>query len=106
MSGRGNIVRHFVPGVAEVDFGGEEGVFHVMVTAWDGDVVGQLIRWVWDDGDVGYEARIDGLDENGGFSDACALTVDKCGGIASVANELRYEWEIITGVYGDNQWEA
>ena len=43
-----------------------------MVTAWSGDVSGQLLRWVWDDGEVGYEARIDGLDENGGFSNAAA----------------------------------
>ncbi|TPG37086.1 hypothetical protein EAH80_04300 [Mycobacterium hodleri] len=57
------------------------------MTAWHGEVVGQLIRWVWSDGEVGYEARVDGMAENGGFSNACALTIAKCGGIASVAND-------------------
>lgn len=99
--GRRNIIRHYVSDPKDVDFGGEEGVFHVMVTAWLGDVVGQLIRWVWSDGEVGYEVRIDGLDDNGGFSDACALTIRKCGGLALVARDLRYEWEIIAGVYKD-----
>ncbi|WP_140688203.1 hypothetical protein [Mycolicibacterium hodleri] len=92
--GQRNIVRHYLPAPADVDFNGEEGVFHAMVTAWHGEVVGQLIRWVWNDGEIGYVARIDGLDENGGFSNACTLTIAKCIGIGSVADDLRYVWEI------------
>jgi hypothetical protein len=79
-----------------------------MVTVWSRDVIGQLIRWVWNDGEMGYEARFDGLDETGGLSNAAAATIGSCAALAWVANEIRYEWEIITGVHEDRGivWRA
>ncbi len=88
-----------MPHPENVELGGREGVFHVMVTVWRGAVIGQLVRWVWDDGEVGYEARFDGLDASGGLSNAAAATIGSCAALAYVAHEIRYEWEIIAGVY-------
>jgi hypothetical protein len=55
---------------------GEVDVEHVIVTSGAGPVVGKLIRWVWADGEVGYEARIDGIEDSGGISDVAAFSVD------------------------------
>jgi hypothetical protein len=55
---------------------GEEGVEHVLVTSGAGPVVGKLIRWVWNDGEVGYETRINGLEDHGGVCDVAAFSVD------------------------------
>jgi hypothetical protein len=99
MCGRGNIVRHYVPDPEDVDLQGEEGLSQVMVTVWCGGVIGQVIRWVWKDDEDSYEVRIDGLEDHGGICDAAAFSIDALRAIAYVANELRYEWEIITGVH-------
>jgi hypothetical protein len=99
---RGNIIRHYVPDPEDVDLQGEEGLSQVMVTVWCGDVIGQLIRWVWKDdegSEVSYEARIDGAEDPGGVCHVAAFSVDACRAIAYVSNELRYEWEIITGAH-------
>ncbi|MDT5333411.1 MAG: hypothetical protein QOF31_4708 [Mycobacterium sp.] len=76
---------------------GEEGVEHVLVTSGAGPVVGKLIRWVWNDGEVGYETRINGLEDHGGVCDVAAFSVDMIGAIACVANDLRYEWCCLLG---------
>ncbi|CAN3126260.1 hypothetical protein ACNUDN_00080 [Mycobacterium sp. smrl_JER01] len=80
--------------------------FHTMSTAvsgeFNGHVVGELIRWV-SNGEVGYEARINGVDDSGGICDIAAHAVEDLAAIAKVANDLRYEWESIT-VFKD--WTA
>jgi hypothetical protein len=100
---RPGIWRHYTPDIEDVDLNGEEGVEHVISTSDAGPVVGKLIRWVWNDGEVGYEARIDGVEDSGGVSDIAAFSTDMIGAIACVANDLRYEWEILTGVAGDRE---
>lgn len=98
------IFRHYQPSVEEArsQLSADEMTFHTMVTAvsFDGGPVGELIRWVHGD-ETGYEVRINGLEEDGGVCDAAAFSVDSLAGLAKVANDLRYEWEIITGVYAD-----
>jgi hypothetical protein len=101
---RPGIWRHYAPGVEVVDLDGEECVWHVISTCGVGPVVGKLLRWVADDGEVGFEARIDGLEEHSGMCDVAAFSVDMIGAIACVANNLRYEWEHYTGVCGPNAW--
>lgn len=81
--------------------------FYTMSTAvsgvFSGAVVGELIRWV-SNGEVGYEARINGVDNGDGICDLAAHTVTDLAAVAKVANDLRYEWESIT-VYKDwNAW--
>jgi hypothetical protein len=87
---RPGIWRHYAPEIEDVDMNGEEGVEHVLVTSGAGPVVGKLIRWVWNDGEVGYETRINGLEDHGGVCDVAAFSVDMIGAIACVANDLRY----------------
>lgn len=101
---REGIFRHYAPPPEEVDLGGEEGVWHTIISCFSGDVVGQVIRWVWNDGEVGFECRIDGLEETAGTCDLFATTIDSLADVAYVANSLRYEWEILTGVYPDREW--
>jgi hypothetical protein len=36
--------------------------------------------------------------------DVAAFSVDMIGAIACVANNLRYEWEHYTGVFGPDEW--
>jgi len=111
--GNRGIFRHYVPDVEDVDLkAGEEVVFHTMVTAisYDtGGAIGELVRWVAKDEaacEVGYEVRINGLDEHAGTCDVAAYSIDSIAAIAKVANDLRYEWEIITGVYPDLEWHV
>ncbi|MCV7237705.1 hypothetical protein [Mycolicibacterium celeriflavum] len=101
---RPGIWRHFAPKPDYVAFEGEECIWHVMVTSDAGPVIGQLVRWVSSDGQVGYEARIDGLEDSAGTCDAVAFDVDSLACLAFVANSLRHEWEIITDVYPDSHW--
>jgi hypothetical protein len=104
---RGNhVFRHRgMPPVEDIDPSTIDGVvFHTMVTVNAGDVEGQLLRWIGDDGEVGYEARIDGLEEQGGVCDVAAYSISSIACLARVANEIRYECEIVTGVHGDKQW--
>lgn len=101
---RPGIWRHWAPRVEDLDLNGEEGVRHVLVTCHAGAVVGHLVRWVWDDGEAGYEAEINGLEDSGGTCDAIAFDVDSIACLAFVASSLRYEWQLITGVYGDGEW--
>lgn len=75
-----------------------------MVTSIYRDTEGELVRWVSADGEVGYEVRINGLDETYGLCDAAAYSISSCAGLAKVANNLRQEWEIITGVYPGMTW--
>jgi hypothetical protein len=98
---RPGIWRHYAPEIDDVDLNGEEGVEHVIVTSGAGPVVGKLIRWVWNGGEVGFEARIDGLEDHGGVSDAAAFSVDMMGALACVANNLRYEWRCLLGEHSD-----
>jgi hypothetical protein len=105
---RENIYRHYAPDVEDLQPKRGEVVFHTMVTSvaeWAA-IKGELIRWITDDGEVGYEVRIDGLDEHGGICDVAAHSINSIAGIAKVANDLRYEWEIITGVYPDRVWSV
>jgi hypothetical protein len=55
------------------------------------------------DGEVGYEVNINGL-EDYGIADVCTYCIDATADIACVANDLRYEWELVTGVYRPDQW--
>ena len=64
------------------------------------------MRWVDAGGDVGYEVRIDGLEETSGVCEVAAFSIPSISCVALVANELRYEWEIITGVYPDTKWRV
>jgi hypothetical protein len=105
--GERGIFRHYAPDPEDVDFDGQEVVYHTMVTAigYD-DIEGELIRGVADDVEVLYEVRINGLDEHYGVCDAVAYSIDSLAGLAKVANDLRYEWEIIAGVYPEMKWSV
>jgi hypothetical protein len=100
---RPGIWRHYASDVEDVDLNGEEGGWHVIVTSDAGPVVGKLVRWVWNDGEVGHEVRINGLEDHGGVSDVAAFSVDMIGAIAQVANNLRYEWRCLLGEH-DEPW--
>ncbi|MCV7056284.1 hypothetical protein [Mycolicibacterium gilvum] len=99
--GKRGIYRHNQPAVECVDVEDGGVAFHTMVTSvgWDPGIKGELIRWVASDGEVGYEVRINGTEEDAGTCDVAAFSIDSLGALAKVANDLRYEWEIITGVY-------
>lgn len=111
--GRRGIYRHYQPDVEKVRRRSEktpgEVVFHTMSTAvsgeFSGKVVGELIRWV-SDGDFGYEVRINGTEEHGGICDIAAYTIDDIWAVAKVANDLRYEWEQITGLHNGVTWKV
>jgi hypothetical protein len=69
-----------------------------MVTAvadWAPGVRGELIRWVWKDGEVSYEARINRTEDAGGICDVAAYSIDSLCALAKVANDLRYMWEVV-----------
>jgi hypothetical protein len=70
------------------------------------DVRGELIRSVADDGEIGYEVRINGLEEHYGFSDVAAYSIDTLAALAKVANDLRYEWAQITGLHKGVTWSV
>jgi hypothetical protein len=104
---RPGIFRHYAPPVEDVDLDGDEMVFHTIVSSFsdpDGTVAGELVRWVDDRGEVGYEVRINGTEDSGGVSDIAAFSIDMLAALARVTNDLRYEWELITGVYGPGEW--
>ena len=82
-------------------------VWHIISSAFSdpaGTVGGQLLRWVDNQGDVGFEVRIDGLEDSGGTSDVAAFSAEMLWALAGVANDLRYEWEIVLGLYRDREW--
>jgi hypothetical protein len=93
---RPGIWRHYAPDIEDVDLNGEEGVEHVIVTSGAGPVVGKLIRWVWN-GEVGYEARIDGVEDAGGVCDVAAFSCDSLSALECVLADLRYEWRCLLG---------
>ncbi|MBB5160754.1 hypothetical protein [Mycobacterium sp. AZCC_0083] len=104
--GKRGIFRHSVPGIEDVDLNGDEGVHHVMVTSVAGSVVGWLIRWAWEPGEIDYEVRIKGLEEHAGLSDVAAYSIDTLADLAQFANNLRQEWELITGVRENHVWSV
>jgi hypothetical protein len=93
--GTRGIFCHMVAAVEDVNLNGEEGVWQVMVTSVHGDVTGELLRWIWDDGEIGYEVRINGLEDDGGTCDAAAFSFDSMADLSQVANDLRYMWDAI-----------
>jgi hypothetical protein len=106
--GQRGIFRHHVPTVESIKTQRGEVVCHTVSTSvahWDNDVRGQLVRLVCD-GEVAYEARINGTEEHYGFSDVAAYSIDKLGALAKVANDLRYEWEQITGLHEGVTWSV
>jgi hypothetical protein len=104
--GKRGIFRHVVPAVEDVSLNGEESVHHVMVTSVAGAVAGWLIRWTWEDGEINYEVRINGTEEHYGQSDVAAHSIDTLADLAQVANNLRQEWEIVTGVRENHVWSV
>jgi hypothetical protein len=106
-TGTRGIFRHYVPDVEDINPERGEVVFHTISTsvANGADVRGELIRWV-SDGEVGYEVRINGLEEHGGISDAAAYSIASLAGLAKVANDLRYEWEQYTGLHEGVTWSV
>jgi hypothetical protein len=108
--GQRGIFRHYAPDVDSIDLKEwpDEIAFHTMSTSvahWDNDVRGQLIRCVGE-GEVSYEARINGNEETYGFSDIAAFSIDKLAAIAKVCNDLRYEWAQITGLHEGVIWSV
>jgi hypothetical protein len=102
------IFRHHVPAVEDIIPEPGEVVFHTVSTSvadWAG-VPGELIRSVFDDGEIGYEARIDGLEDHYGLCDASATNLDNLAALAKVSNDLRYEWSAITGLHKDVTWSV
>ncbi len=109
--GKRGIFRHQQPDVDQINFDDwPQGIAsHTMVTAvadWVQPVVKcELIRWV-DKHEVTYEARVGGLEDPAGICDAVAYSIDYLAALAKVANDVRYEWEIISGVYPDRTWSV
>jgi hypothetical protein len=93
--GQRGIFCHRVPAVEDIDPKDWDGELaqHTMVTAvadWAPDVQGELIRWAWKDGEVSYEAQINGTEDPGGTCDVAAYSIDSLCALAKVANDLRY----------------
>jgi hypothetical protein len=106
--GKRGIFRHHAPDVEDINPEPGELVFHTMSTSvadW-ADVRGELIRSVADDGEIGYEVRINGTEEHYGFSDVAAYSIDKLAALAKVTNDLRYEWAQITGLHKGVTWSV
>jgi hypothetical protein len=102
------IFRHHQPAVEDINPEPGEVVFHTMSTSvvhWDNDLRGELVRCVGE-GEVSYEARINGTEEDCGMSDVAAYSLDKLSALAKVANDLRYEWEQITGRHKGVTWSV
>lgn len=100
---RPGIFRHYAPPVESVDLDGEELVWHTISSSFydpDGTIGGRLLRWVDNQGEVGYEVRIDGMEDSSGICDLAAYSIDMINAVAWVANNLRYEWQEII----DQQW--
>ena len=53
--------------------------------------------------EVGYEARIDGVEDDEGVSDLAAFSVDSLSALESVLADLRYEWRCILGEHSTSQ---
>jgi hypothetical protein len=101
------IFRHHVPDVWDINPEPGELVFHTVSTSvadWAG-VRGELVRCIGEGG-VSYEARINGTEEHCGLSDIAAYSLDKLSALAKVANDLRYEWEQITGQHKGVTWSV
>lgn len=95
--GQRGIFCHNVPAVEDIDpkdWDGEPAQ-HTMVTAVTNGVRGELIRWAWKDGEVSYEARINGTEDHGGTCDVVAYGIDSLCALSKVANDLRYMLEAI-----------
>ncbi|MBS1691921.1 MAG: hypothetical protein JST91_06850 [Actinobacteria bacterium] len=127
--GRRGIFRHIRPDVETAQrLARERGItqFHTMVTVFayefhpssygvlmkvlrERSLVGELVRWVTEDGEVGYDAEINGTDGNdAGLCEVAISSIRSLDALAKVAGDLRLEWEIITGVYADQgvTWSA
>jgi hypothetical protein len=105
--GQRGIFRHYAPDVEDINPEPGEVVFHTVSTSvacWSG-VRGELIRWVSED-EIGYEVRINGSTEHGGICDIAAYTIDDLSALAKVTNDLRYEWEQITGLHEGVTWSV
>jgi squalene cyclase len=105
--GQRGIFRHYVPAVEDINPEPGEFVFHTVSTSvadWAG-VHGELVRCVGE-GEVLYEARIDGTEDHCGLSDVAAYSLDTIAALAKVANDLRYEWEQITGRHKSITWSV
>lgn len=101
------IFRHYVPAVEDINPEPGEVVFHIVSTSvadWAG-VRGELVRCVGE-GEVLYEARIDGTEDHCGLSDVAAYSLDNIAALAKVTNDLRYEWEQITGRHKGVIWSV
>jgi hypothetical protein len=101
------IFRHHVPAVEDINPEPGVVVFHTVSTSvadWAG-VRGELVRCVGE-GEVSYEARIDGLEDHYGLCDASATSLDNLSALAKVANDLRYEWSAITGLHKGVTWSV
>jgi hypothetical protein len=106
--GQRGIFRHHVPDIEDINPEPGEVVFHTVSTSvadWAG-VRGELIRSVADDGEIGYEVRINGLEDHYGLCDVAASSIDSLAGLAKVTNDLRYEWAQITGLHKGVTWSV
>jgi len=98
---RPGLLVHEVPEPANVELDGDACAFHLVLTAYHGDVTGELWRWVADDGEVGYEVRIEGLDDSAGVADVVTYTPEQLGSLMAVCMDLRVEWCSIRGDWPD-----
>jgi hypothetical protein len=104
-TGTRGIFRHYAPHVDDINPEHGEAVFHTMSTSVGGNVRGELIRCVAE-GEVTYEARINGAEEHGGICDIAAYTLDDLWALSKVTNDLRYEWAQITGLHEGVTWSV
>jgi hypothetical protein len=103
--GQRGIFRHHVPAVEDITPEPGEVVFHTVSTSVGGNVRGELVRCVGE-GEVSYEARIDGTEDHCGLSDVAAYSLANLSALAKVSNDLRYEWEQITGRHKGITWSV
>lgn len=96
---RPGVLRHTVSDAAATNFNGEESVLQTLVTVQHGGIIGDLVRYIWDDGGFVYEARINGLPETYGLADiACALP-ESLATLMQVCHDLSLEWRILNGEF-------
>ena len=88
------ITRHEVPDATTADLGPYMSRMDNILSAKCGDVTGDLVRYVDEEG-VLYQVRLDGSHETGGFSRWCSDTADNLHQLIQVATVLQGELEVI-----------
>lgn len=90
------LTRVQVPDVADINLDGEICRTDILAIARSGAVSGELKRWIWDDGEVVYEANINGLPDSAGTAELVAYEMAQLRDLVTVGLHLMSEWARVT----------